>query len=30
MMLIPLVFVILPTTVLFGVWPGFVVLQTGY
>jgi tight adherence protein C len=29
-MLIPLVFLILPTTVLFAVWPGIVVLQTGF
>jgi tight adherence protein C len=29
-MLIPLVFLILPTTVLFAVWPGVVVLQTGF
>jgi tight adherence protein C len=29
-MLIPLVFLILPTTVLFAVWPGLVVLQTGF
>ncbi|WP_374946308.1 type II secretion system F family protein [Agreia sp.] len=29
-MLVPLVFVILPTTVLFAVWPGIVVLQTGF
>jgi tight adherence protein C len=29
-MLVPLVFLILPTTVLFAVWPGIVVLQTGF
>ena len=29
-MLVPLVFLILPTTVLFAVWPGIFVLQTGF
>jgi tight adherence protein C len=29
-MLVPLVFLILPTTVLFAIWPGLFVLQTGF
>jgi tight adherence protein C len=29
-MLIPLVFLILPVTVLFAVWPGLMVLQLGF
>jgi tight adherence protein C len=29
-MLVPLVFLILPVTVLFAVWPGLMVLQLGF
>jgi tight adherence protein C len=29
-MLVPLVFLILPVTVAFAIWPGIVVLQVGF